>query len=72
MKKNLTKSIIIVSSLLFIGTTGCITSNSKIKLTDTKTGNSVTISDQGFALDIDTLEKDGFKVEVVEVVETDE
>lgn len=44
---------------------GCITSNSKIKLTDTRTGNSVTITDQGLALDIETLEKDGYKVEVI-------
>lgn len=46
--------------------TGCITSNSKIKLTDSRTGNSVTISDQGLALDLEVLEKDGYIVEVIE------
>lgn len=45
---------------------GCITSNSKIRLTDSRTGNSVTISDQGLALDLEVLEKDGYIVEVIE------
>jgi len=55
---------VIIFSIIILN--GCITSNSKIKLTDTETGNSVTISDQGLALDIETLEKDGYKVEVID------
>lgn len=57
------KKLIVV--LIAVTLIGCITSKTKIKLTDTKTGNSVTITDQGLALDIQALEKDGFKVEVV-------
>lgn len=48
---------------------GCITSNSKVKLTDKETGNSVTISEEGVDLDIQALEKDGIQVEIIDATE---
>ena len=58
------KMFLIAIALLMLS--GCIMSNTKLKLTDVNTGNSVTITDQGFGLDIKSLEKDGYKVEVIE------
>lgn len=35
-----------------------------VTVTDTETGNSVTVSEEGVELDINTLEHDGYQVEV--------
>ena len=45
---------------------GCVTSGTKIKVTDPETGNSVTIDKEGVELDIKEIEKDGIKVEVLD------
>lgn len=52
---------LICISMLFVG---CITSGTKVKLTDKETGNSVTVSEEGVSLDINKIEKDGVVVEI--------
>lgn len=57
------KTLIIIATCLIL--TSCVTSNSKIKITD-KAGNSITLSEDSVSVDIKELEKDGVKVEVIE------
>lgn len=58
------KKLIVILILLSLILIGCITS--KLKITDIKTGNSVVVTEQGIGVDIKQLEKDGYKVEVIE------
>lgn len=60
------RTLIIIATCLIL--TSCITSNSKIKITD-KDGNSITLSEDSVNVDIKQLERDGVKVEVIQEVE---
>ena len=61
------KKFIAALCIICILSVGCITSNTKIRLTDVESGNSITISDQGIGLDIKALQADGMKVELITV-----
>lgn len=57
------KAIVLLVSLLIVG---CISSTSKIKVTDPKTGNSVTIDEKGVEVDVKTIKNEDIVIEVIE------
>lgn len=56
------KSLIVC---LFVVMVGCVSSGTKIKVTNPVTGNSVTVSNDGVEVDVKLINVDGAVVEVV-------
>lgn len=56
--------IYVLITLMCIATMGCITG--KIKVTDTKTGNAVTLSEDGVAVYLETIDAGRFSVEQID------